>query len=104
MTPRPGPPSLNIPKRKKHAGDVESFQPSIVQTISDTVNQLQPIPNEFSSPNIGGVTLPDPRNRPTNPGPICEFDQDYEEEKIGWSKKKQSSKTFIYLFNITSYT
>ena len=70
------PPSLNIPKRKKHAGDVEPFQPSIVQTISDTVNQLQPIPNEFSSPNIGSVTLPDPRNRPTNQGPICEFDQD----------------------------
>ena len=58
------PPNFVQPRRKQRAGDVESVQPSIVQTIVDTASQVEPIENEFPSPIIGQVSPTDPRIRP----------------------------------------
>ena len=54
------------PQRKQRAGDVESVQPSIVQTILDTVSRVEPIENDFPSPVIGQVSPTDPRIRPVD--------------------------------------
>ena len=60
------PPNFVQPRRKRRAGDVESVQPSIVQTIVDTVSRVEPIENEFPSPIIGQVSPTDPRIRPAD--------------------------------------
>ena len=41
------PPNFVQPQKKRRAGDVESVQPSIMQTIVDTASRVEPIENEF---------------------------------------------------------
>ena len=60
------PPNFVQPRRKRRASDVESVQPSIVQTIVDTASRVEPIENEFPSPIIGQVSPTDPRIRPAD--------------------------------------
>ena len=60
------PPIFLQPRRKRRAGDVESVQPSVVQTIVDTASQVEPIANPFPSPIIGEVSPTDPRIRPAD--------------------------------------
>ena len=54
------PPNSRQPRRKRRAGDVESVQHSVVQTILDTAAQAEPIPNSFPSPVIRDVSPTDP--------------------------------------------
>ena len=56
-------PNFVQPRKKRRAGDVESVQHSIVQTIVDTASRVEPIENEFPSPIIGQVSPTDPRIR-----------------------------------------
>ena len=60
------PPHFLQPRRKRRAGDVESVQPSIVQTIVDTASRMEPIDNPFPSPIIGQVSPTDPRIQPAD--------------------------------------
>ena len=60
------PPNFAQPRRKPRAGDVESVQPSIVQTIVDTASRVEPIEIEFPSPIIGQVSPTDNRIRPAD--------------------------------------
>ena len=67
-------PKFLQPRRKRRAGDVESVQPSVVQTIVDTASRVEPIANSFPSPIIGEVSPTDPRIRPA--------DHSYSDERI----------------------
>ena len=49
------PPKFAPPRRKRRVGDIESIQPSVVQTIVDTATRVEPIANDFPSPIIGQV-------------------------------------------------
>ena len=60
------PPNFAPPRRKRRVGDIESIQPSVVQTIVDTASRVEPIENEFPSPIIGQVSPTDPRIRPAD--------------------------------------
>ena len=60
------PPNFVQPRRKPRAGDNESVQPSVVQTIVDTASRIEPIENEFPSPIIGQVSPTDNRIRPAD--------------------------------------
>ena len=60
------PPNFVQPRKKRPAGDVESVQPSIVQTIVDTASRVELIENEFPSPITGQVSPTDPRTRPAD--------------------------------------
>ena len=55
------PPNSDPPRRKRRVGDIESIQPSVVQTIVDTASRVEPIENDFPSPIIGQVSPTDPR-------------------------------------------
>ena len=57
------PPNFAPPRRKRRVGDIESIQPSVVQTIVDTATRVEPIANDFHSPIIGQVSPTDPRIR-----------------------------------------
>ena len=46
------------------AGDVESVQPSVIQTIVDTAAQVETIQNSSPSPVIGQVSPTVPRIQP----------------------------------------
>ena len=70
----PPPPNFLQPSRKRRAGDVESVQPSKVQTIVDTASRVEPIANSFPSPIVGEVSPTDPRIRPA--------DHSYSDERI----------------------
>ena len=63
------PPHFLQPRSKRWAGDVESVQPSIVQTIVDTASRMEPIDNPFPSPIIRQVSPTDPRIQPAD----CSF-------------------------------
>ena len=54
------PPNFAPPRRKRRVGDIESIQPSVVQTIADTATRVEPIANDFPSPIIGQVSPTDP--------------------------------------------
>ena len=54
------------PRRKLRVGDIESIQPSVVQTIVDTATRVEPIANDFPSPIIGQVSPTDPRIGPAD--------------------------------------
>ena len=54
------PPNFAPPRRKRRVGDIESIQPSVVQTIVDTATRIEPIANDFLSPIIGQVAPTDP--------------------------------------------
>ena len=60
------PPNFAPPPRKRHVGDFESIQPSVVQTIVDTASRVEPIENDFPSPIIGQVSPTDARIRPAD--------------------------------------
>ena len=60
------PPNFAPPRRKRRVGDIESIQPSVVQTIVDTATRVEPIANDFPSPIIGQVSPTDPRIRPAD--------------------------------------
>ena len=60
------PPNFLQPRRKRRAGDVESIQPSVIQTIVDTASRVEPIANQFPSPIIGEISPTDPRIRPAD--------------------------------------
>ena len=47
------PPNFAPPRRKRRVGDIQSIQPSVVQTIVDTATRVEPIANDFPSPIIG---------------------------------------------------
>ena len=47
------PPNPPQPLRKRRAGDIESVQPSIVQTRTNAAAQVEPIQNPYWSPIIG---------------------------------------------------
>ena len=68
------------PRMKRRAGDVESVQPSVIQTIVDAAAQVEPIPNPFPSPVIGEVSPTDPRIRPADQSPPEELFIDEEEK------------------------
>ena len=68
------PPNFLQPRRKRRAGDVESVQPSVVQTIVNTASRVEPIANSFPSPIIEEVSPTDPRIRPA--------DHSYSDERI----------------------
>ena len=67
------PPNFVQPRKKRRADDVESVQPSIVQTIVDTASRVEPIGNEFPSPMIGQVSPTDPRIQPADHNSSNEF-------------------------------
>ena len=46
------PPNFAPPLRKRRVGDIESIQPSVVQTIVATATRVEPIANDFPSPII----------------------------------------------------
>ena len=50
----------------RRVGDIESIQPSVIQTIVDTATRVEPIHNDFPSPIIGQVSPTDPRIRPAD--------------------------------------
>ena len=50
------PPNFAPPRRKRRVADIESIQPSVVQTIVDTKTRVEPIENEFPSPIIAQVS------------------------------------------------
>ena len=54
------------PQETTRVGDIESIQPSVVQTIVDTASRVEPIENDFPSPIIGQVSPTDPRIRPAD--------------------------------------
>ena len=60
------PPNFAPPRRKRRVGDIESIQPSVIQTIVDTATRVEPIHNDFPSPIIGQVSPTDPRIRPAD--------------------------------------
>ena len=60
------PPNFAPPLKKRRVGDIESIQPSVVQTIVDTATRVEPIANDYSSPIIGQVSPTDPRIGPVN--------------------------------------
>ena len=60
------PPNFAPPRRKQRVGDIESIQPSVVQTIVETATRVEPLENDFPSPIIGQVSLTDPRIRPAD--------------------------------------
>ena len=60
------PPNFAPPRRKRRVGDIESIQPSVVQTIVDTATRVEHIENDFPSPIIGQVSPTDPRIRPAD--------------------------------------
>ena len=60
------PPNFAPPRRKRRVGDIESIQPSVIQTIVDTATRVEPIHNDFPSPIIGQVSPIDPRIRPAD--------------------------------------
>ena len=60
------PPNFAPPRRKRRVGDIESIQPSAVQTIVDTATRVEPIENDFPSPIMGQVSPTDPRIRPAD--------------------------------------
>ena len=60
------PPNIAPPRRKRRVGDIESIQPSVVQTIVDTATRVELIANGFPSPIIGQVSPTDPRIRPAD--------------------------------------
>ena len=47
------PPHFLQPRKKRRAGNVESVQPSMVQTIVDTASRMEPFDNPFPSPIMG---------------------------------------------------
>ena len=51
------------PRGKRQAGDVESVQPCVVQSIIDTAAQVEQIGNPYTSPVIAKVSPTDPRMR-----------------------------------------
>ena len=53
-------PNFAPPRRKRRVGDIESIQPSVVQTIVDTATRVEPIANDFPSPIIGQMSPTDP--------------------------------------------
>ena len=57
------PPNFAPPRRKRRVGNIESIQPSVVQTIVDAASRFEPIENDFPSPIIGQVSQTDPRIR-----------------------------------------
>ena len=60
------PPNFAPPRRKRRVGDIESIQPSVVQTIVDTASRVEPIETDFPSPIIGQVSPTDPRIQPAD--------------------------------------
>ena len=66
MTPLICVPYFAPPRRKRRVGDIESIQPSVVQTIVDTATRVEPIANDFPSLIIGQVSPTDPRIRPAD--------------------------------------
>ena len=60
------PPNFAPPRRRRRVGDIESIQPSVIQTIVDTATRVEPIHNDFPSPIIGQVSPMDPRIRPAD--------------------------------------
>ena len=73
------PPNSTQPRRKRRTGDVESVQPSVIQTIVETKAQLEPIPNAFPSLVIEEVSPTDPCIRPANQSPPEELIIDEED-------------------------
>ena len=57
------------PRGKRQAGDVESVQPCVVQSIIDTAAQVEPIDNPYTWPAIAKVSPTDPRIRPVDHSP-----------------------------------
>ena len=49
------------PRQKRSVYDVETVQPSVLQTIADTPAQVESIFNPYPSPVIGEVSPTDPR-------------------------------------------
>ena len=60
------PPNFAPPRKKRRVGDIESIQPSVVQTVVDTATRVEHIENDFPSPIIGQVSPTDPRIRPAD--------------------------------------
>ena len=73
------PPNFAPPRRKRCVGDIESIQPSVIQTIVDTATRVEPIHNDFSSPIIGQVSPTDPRIRPADHSTSNELISDEED-------------------------
>ena len=63
------PPNPTQPRRKRCAGDFQSVQSSVVQTIVNTPARVEPIHNPFPPPIIGEVSSTDPCIRPSNQSP-----------------------------------
>ena len=66
----------------KDAGDIESFQPSIIPLIVDTAAQVEPIPNPCPSPIIVTVSPTDPGNRSEYHNPNNNFELDDENTNL----------------------
>ena len=75
------PPNFIQPSSKRRAGYVDSVQLLVIQTIVDTVAQVEPIPNTFPSPVIGEVSPTEPRICPANQSPPEEFIIDEEDKQ-----------------------
>ena len=73
------PPNFLQPRRKRRSVDVESVQPSVIQTTVDTAAQVEPIPNPFPSPVIGEVSPTDSRIDPADQSPPEELFIDEED-------------------------
>ena len=67
------PPNLTETRRKCRADDTESVQHSVVQTIANTADQVEPIYNLYPSPVIGEVSPTDPLIRPAEQSPTNEL-------------------------------
>ena len=60
-----GPPPNWLQRRqKRRVGDIESLQPSLVQSIIDTAAQIETIPKPYPSPVIREASPTDTRIRP----------------------------------------
>ena len=65
-------------KRKRRAGDIKSFQPSIIQSIVNTAAHVEPTHNPYLSLAIGTVSPTDPGVRPADHSPDDNLDLDEE--------------------------
>ena len=64
--------------QKRRSGDVESSQPSVVQTIATTAAQVEPFNNPYPSPVIGAVSPTDPcvRTSTQSPADVLVIDEE----------------------------